>query len=351
MKKKGGLKIKLGAAVAVLIVLAVVLGRGKGAPVLTAAIERGTARSYVEERARTSLPDICKLTMPQPGRVLPITLEEGDAVTRGQVVARLDNADLLDALKEADAVVQAMANVVAASEAQVRASRTRTDYLKWLWEAIDRVYKSQVVSQKMEREARSAYLQAAMDTEATTADSFAWKALDSVSRLLPIYVNRSLKRTVLESPIDGVVLKRYVRDETVLQPGEPLLEIGDLSRLQVTVEVLTEDAARIEAGDEVEIFGETVGESSLRGTVLRVKPSGFTKLSSLGVEQQRVDVVVAFAPGELRRLEKDGRRLGNGYRVRVRIYTASSRSEPAPPSSAAPAPSARSTGSKTAGSG
>lgn len=323
---KVGKKAKWIVAGAVLVVLiAVSMFSGGGAQVLTAQVERGEVFAYVEDRAKTSLPDVVHLTMPQPGRVLPIDLQEGDRVSKGQVVIRLDNADLLDALKESNDMVEAMANAVKAGEAQVKASRTRAEYLKWLWEALDKIYRRQAISEKTAKEARAAFLQAEMDMESDTATTYAWKAMASLTRLFPIYVKRNLKRATVTSPIDGVVLKRFVKDEVVLQPGEPILDIGNLSELQVTVEVLTEEASQIASGDRVEIFGETLGSETLKGKVVRVKPSGFTKLSSLGVEQQRVEVIVAFAPGELERLHQAGRSLGTGFRVRARIYTDSAR--------------------------
>lgn len=279
---------------------------------------------YVEDRGQTSLPQIVHITMPQQGRVLPISLQEGDAVHKGEVLARLEDVDLQDALREAYSIVKAMASTVLSSQAQVKASKARRDYLKWLAEAREGLYAKKAISEQLFREAKTDYLASAMDTEGSEALSYAYAALNSTSKLLPIFINRSLKRTVIESPMEGTVLRRYVWNAKMLQPGEPLLDLGNLAELEVTAPLLTEEAVRVSPGDPVEIFGETIGASPLQGRVLRIKPQGYTKLSSLGVEQQRVDVVIGFEEGELERLRTEGgRTLGLGYRVRVRITTAS----------------------------
>ena len=71
----------------------------------------------------------------------------------------------------------------------------------------------------------------------------------------------------------------------------------------------------------MEIVGPSIGTQPLKGTLKRIEPQGFTKISSLGVEQQRVRVIIGFLPGELKALEDRGRELGADYRVRVRIFT------------------------------
>jgi len=100
-----------------------------------------------------------------------------------------------------------------------------------------------------------------------------------------------------------------------------LLKIGDPDQLEVEVEVLSQDVGRMKKGDPVDIYGPAVGPSGAKGKVERIYPAGFTKVSSLGVEQQRVRVVVRFDQGELAKV-RAAHELGVGYRVRVRIFTA-----------------------------
>jgi HlyD family secretion protein len=134
-------------------------------------------------------------------------------------------------------------------------------------------------------------------------------------------VEHDIELGTITSPVDGVVLARHISDERYLTAGTVLLEIGRLEDLEVEADILTLDVVEAEVGDPVEIYGPAIGPAPARGKVARIYPAGFTKISSLGVEQQRVKVIVEFEPEELTRLRKQ-RDLGVGYRVRVRIITA-----------------------------
>ena len=132
---------------------------------------------------------------------------------------------------------------------------------------------------------------------------------------------RDRERGVICAPVAGVVLHRAVSNWRMLPAGELLLEIGRLEDLEVEAEILSQEAVEIAVGDRVAIHGAALGETPVAGVVETIEPQGFTKISSLGVEQQRVRVIVGFAEGVLAELAGQGRGLGVGYRVRVRIYT------------------------------
>jgi HlyD family secretion protein len=322
-KKKGKTtKIILGGIVVLAILGGIYAEMSKTTPVRTARAATGTIKQYVEERARTTLPHVYHLTMPEQGRVNAITLDAGTVVTQGQIVATLDKADLADAKTESDEMVEAMMNAYNASLAQIKAAQARQDYAKWLWEAQKELYEKAQTSEMEEKKAQKAFLESQVDLESDQSTAYAMKALYAVSKLFPIYINRRLDRADIESPVNGIILKRHVWNRKVLQPGDSLIDIGNLDQLEVTADILTEQAVEIQPGDTVEIYGETIGTKPIRGTVKRVKPQGFTKLSSLGVEQQRVPVIIALNEDDLTDLNKNGRTLGLEYRVHVRIYTA-----------------------------
>ena len=293
----------------------------KGASVRTALTKKGTIQSYVEERGRTSLPHLYHVTMPMQGRVLPIRVEEGDVVRAGDVVVRLENDDWLDATKETVDIISAVGKWVESVEAQVKAAKIRLDYTEWEWKANKQLLKAQTISDKEERESRRRYLDSSVKIEESQAMLNMSRSIPSTVELLPGYVNRNLERTLVKSPVSGTILKRHVWNEKVMTPGDSLLDIGDLGELEITVDVLTEAAVHIQPGDKVEIFGEAVGSDTLTGLVRLVEPEAFTKISSLGVEEQRVTVKIVFSKGTLKVLEQSGRTLGLQYRVRVRIIT------------------------------
>ena len=121
----------------------------------------------------------------------------------------------------------------------------------------------------------------------------------------------------LRAPVSGRILRIAQASEVSVNVGAPLLEIGDLSRLEVVAELLTNDALRAQPGSRVRIerWG---GPTVLEGRVRRVEPGAFTKVSALGVEEQRVNVLI-----ELTSPAQDRQALGDGYRVSVRIVTVS----------------------------
>ena len=116
----------------------------------------------------------------------------------------------------------------------------------------------------------------------------------------------------LLAPVDGVVLKRLRESASVVPVGEPLLEIGDPASLEIVSDLLSTDAVRVSRGNQV-LVDQWGGGHLLQGRVRLVEPSGFMKVSALGVEEQRVNVMIDFAD------DRESANLGDGYRVEVRI--------------------------------
>ncbi|MDV6237772.1 efflux RND transporter periplasmic adaptor subunit [Leptospira ellisii] len=112
------------------------------------------------------------------------------------------------------------------------------------------------------------------------------------------------------SPSNGKVLKILRESEGPVEMGTPLLEVGDTRQLEISAEILTQEAVRIHAGDPVEIEGW--GGGTLNGKIRIVEPSAFTKISSLGVEEQRIRAIVDFDPPS---------EMGEGFRVRCKVTT------------------------------
>jgi HlyD family secretion protein len=130
--------------------------------------------------------------------------------------------------------------------------------------------------------------------------------------LVPAGSSSTSPPIVIRAPVTGVVLKRLRESEAVVPAGEPLLEIGDPGNLEIVSDLLSTDAVKISVGNAVLIDGW--GGDTLEGRVRRIEPSGFTKVSALGVEEQRVNVIVNFDKPTV-----TGNGLGDGYRVEVRI--------------------------------
>jgi len=119
--------------------------------------------------------------------------------------------------------------------------------------------------------------------------------------------------TTVDAPIDGVILKRMRESESIVPAGEPLLEVGDPHRLEIVSDLLSTDAVRVKPGARA-LIEQWGGEQRLDARVRRVEPAGFTKVSALGVEEQRVNVVLDFVDPAAAFAA-----LGDAYRVEVRV--------------------------------
>ena len=284
--------------------------------------ERGALQVTLDEEGETRVHRRFVVSAPVAGRVDRIELEPGNPVVRGRtVVARFSPADPapLDARSRAEA--EATVKAAEAAVGRARAERERAA-------AEDRLAQSElgrtralVEKQVAARQTlESAESQARTAEEVLRAADFAVAGAEyelAVARARLLSGSSAAGETrppiVLLAPIDGVVLKRLRESEAIVPPGEPLLELGDPRQLEVVADFLSTDAVRIHPGDPVRIerWG---GEGELHGRVRRVEPSGFMKVSALGVEEQRVNVIIDFAdPFEA------WKRLGDGYRVEVRV--------------------------------
>jgi HlyD family secretion protein len=311
------------AALAFVGLLLFVALRPSAVPVDLATVERGSLQVTIDEEGETRVRDRFVISAPVAGRVQRTELEPGDPVQRGQtVVASFLPGDPqpLDARTRAEA-----AAALAAAEAalgRARAERERAEAaLAFARSELLRtrpLFEQKIVSQQV-LEAR--------ETDARTAED-ALRAAEFVvataqherdmarARLITPRSSGSSKAgrpIVIASPVDGVVLRRLRESEAVVPAGEPLVELGDPRQLEIVSDLLSTDAVKVQAGQAVWIE-QWGGEKPLRGRVRRVEPSGFMKISALGVEEQRVNVVVDFEdPVEA------WAALGDGYRVEVRV--------------------------------
>jgi HlyD family secretion protein len=117
----------------------------------------------------------------------------------------------------------------------------------------------------------------------------------------------------IKSPLTGKVLTVMQESETMINPGQPIIEVGDPADIEIEAEILSRDAVTIEAGDEV-LIEQWGGAGALKGRVRRVEPAAFTKVSALGVEEQRVIVLI-----DLQAADGKARTLGDRFRVEVRV--------------------------------
>lgn len=313
--------IRIALIVIVLVLLAYWAFRPRPVPADFAAVERGTLQVTVEDEGRTRVRDQFVVSAPVPGRMERIALEPGDPVVAGKtVLARFQPTDpaLLDVRTrgELEARVRAAQSAVGAARADRDRLRGELAFaqseLKRMQTIADAVAQRDIDAAAQQVEALERAVQSA-EFNVQTAQHQVELARASLvqtrggqTAAIPLY-----------SPVSGVVLRRLQESEAVVPTGQPFLEVGDAGEMEIVADLLSSAAVRVQPGQQV-LIEQWGGERSLTGRVRRVEPSGFTKISALGVEEQRVNVIIDFDDSP------DARPgIGDGYRVEVRIIVAS----------------------------
>jgi HlyD family secretion protein len=281
-------------------------------------VERGPMQVTIDEEGETRVRERFVVSAPVSGRLQRIELEPGDTVVRGKtLVARLIPAapPLLD--PRASAELAAAVEAARAAVGEARAERERAAAA--LTRAQSSLRRQQQLadaglSSREDLEVAETTLRSA--EEALRAAEFAVARAErelqaARARLAPSTAGGRPVDVI--APVSGVVLKRLRESEMVVPAGDPLLEIGDPANLEIVADLLSTDAVRVSEGEPV-LIDQWGGSHPLNGRVRRVEPSGFMKVSALGVEEQRVNVIIDLA-------DSDGakRQLGDGYRVEVRV--------------------------------
>jgi HlyD family secretion protein len=285
-----------------------------------ATVSRGPLVVTVEEEGRTRVRDRFVVSAPVTGRVLRIELEPGDRVRRGDVVARVqaEVPALLDARTSAEA--QAAIDVARAELGRARAEEQRAEAaLTQAQRELERTRRLTAGGVVSTQELDVREVEARLAEKAWNAATFAASAASAElqraeARLIPASPRARNGAVAVAAPEDGVVLRRLRESESFVPAGEPLVEIGDPARLEIVVDLLSTDATRIREGARATVQLQTGTEAPFDARVRRIEPSGFTKVSALGVEEQRVNVVL-----ELADQAGEDTVFGDAYRVEVRI--------------------------------
>ncbi|MBT3061082.1 MAG: HlyD family efflux transporter periplasmic adaptor subunit [Candidatus Thiodiazotropha sp.] len=296
----------------------------KPIPVDMLTLEPGEMTVTVDEEGETRVRDVFVLSAPISGRALRIDAEVGDEVLAQQTkVAEIEPTDatLLDPRSEAQAradIRAAEANLVLA-EASVKEARVELDFARSELKRARKLRADAVMSERELEDAERAFRTRQAALETAIANRQARQAeLERARAQLISPTDARVKSddcpcVPIRSPVDGRILKILHKSEGVVAAGEPLVEIGDPTDLEIVADLLSSDAVKVEQGQRV-IIENWGGDKPLEGAVRRVEPFGFTKVSALGIEEQRVNVIIDFtSPKEA------WSRIAHGYQVDVRI--------------------------------
>ncbi len=267
-----------------------------------AVVDRGAVRVDLVDEGRTRMHDVYVVSAPIAGRVLRVEVEPGDAVAADAVVARMTRAaaGFLDSRTD----LQARAATDAAA-AQLRSADAELNLAQTEHRRNEELVAQHLVSAAAVDNSRARLDAARAARDAAQAElARARSALLSPERLEGGSI-------AVRSPVTGSVLRVPQKSETVLPVGSPLLEIGDPSHIEVVAEFLSQDAVRMRPGQRAQI--ENWGGAPLPATVDRIEPVARTKVSALGVEEQRTNVILQFDD------RTAAQPLGHDYRVDARV--------------------------------
>jgi HlyD family secretion protein len=315
-------------------------------------VGRGTLRVTVDEDGKTRIREKYVVSAPLNGRILRISMDPGDEVVAGKTLLTMiepRDPELLDARS----VAQAEARVKAAEAAWRRAgpileaarhaqgqaeadvarkrgaraqnaiSQSELDDAEYLFrqrsEELRSARMAQEIAQFELQQAEAALIRSKPRATEEPPSSNNRAVNGNGSAVDPAPENGSTAENgngwnlPIYSPINGRVLRVFQESAAVVTPGTPLIELGDPADLEVEIDVLSRDAVKIKPGDLV-LLEHWGGSRPLKGQVRVVEPSGFTKISTLGVEEQRVYVIVDLIDPPTER-----RSLGDGFRVEARV--------------------------------
>jgi HlyD family secretion protein len=320
MTRKGWLVTGAVVAAAALLLAWAFAPRPVEVEVAVAAVGRFDAT--IDEDGKTRLRDRYVVSAPLAGTLQRITLREGDPVAAGAVVATLTPAlaPLLDErkLREQRARVEVTQAIVQRVDARIERARIALQQARNDLQRTEQLARQGFVSpNRLESDQLAAE---AARKELDTAQQERRVALHEVeqARAALSAVGAAGARDAvfeLRAPVAGRVLRVLQTSETVVALGTPLLELGDTAQLEIVAELLTTDALKLPPGAPV-VVERWGGPGTLQGRVRRVEPAAFTKISALGVEEQRVRVLIDLTSPATRWAS-----LGDGYRVGVRIVT------------------------------
>jgi len=303
-----------GAALAVLAWLAM---REPVQLVSTATVARGPLEQSFLEEGKTRLKQRYLVTAPVAGRVRRIALQPGDAVRAGEVLAEIDPATstLLDprARAQAQAELRAADSALQAARQRATAARTADLVARQELERQRQLQASGMVSASALDGARARAALAGADLASAQGDTQLAQQRRQTAQATLAEEGRTGAGKVLavRAPVDGMILKRPVESATPVTVGQPLLELGDPSALEIEVEALSTDAVRLRPGLPARVL-RWGGPGTLQAAVTRVEPGGFTKVSALGVEEQRTRVILDFSSPRAQWAA-----LGDAFRVEV----------------------------------
>lgn len=316
---KKWLRILLLVAALGAVVFAVIIAlRPSPIGVEAARVACGTLRVTIDAEGKTRVQDRFAVAAPVTGRLARIGLHRGDQVSRDAVLARIDPLPLapLDPrqIAEARARIAAAEHLRHEADAVVAHARADCEQARREFERAEKLVETGDIARQEFERLRTAEQTCRQQLEAATFKARAVAAEVEVAKAALLAIEQAgqsgqASTVFVRAPVGGRVLRVLEESERVVTAGTPLLELSSHA-LEIVIDVLSVDAVKVQPGASVRIEGWG-GEQPLQARVRLIEPSAFTKVSALGIEEQRVNVIADFVEPTVP--------LGDGYRVEAQI--------------------------------
>ena len=285
-------------------------------------VTQGRFERAIEEEGKTRLRERYLVSSPVSGRLARMDLKQGDAIKLGSTVATLWPADpgLLDARTRAeqDARVGALQAGIIRTQTRVASTQAALNQASIDLQRLTTLTRQGFVAPSQSENAQLTVQLREKEHEAAIQEANAARAeLLQLRAAMQDFNNRSARQGqapyAIKAPVAGRVFKVLQQSESVVSAGTLLVELGDPAQLEVEVALLTEDAAQITPGANVQLL-RWGGTQAVTGTVRQIEPAAFTKVSALGVEEQRVKAIIDIAT-----MPESFINMGDGFKVDVRV--------------------------------
>lgn len=315
----------------------------------TARAIKGDISEFIIEDGKTMLYREYEITSPLNGRIFALKLREGDTVKKGEIIAEIDTftknqelEGLKQKLEEINSMIESV-DINRTKPEDIDSSRLKIEEIELQLKQLEKQkqineinFKQQktnierqkkllgqnVINQSLFEEYENSFKVSEKQLQSILIQEKSLQKNLEISRLTlkklittredneyqrRVYLSQEkqiqaqiriiyddLQRTRIKSPVSGTVLNIYTKDEMAVAAGTRLFKLGDIDSIMVEADILSEEINQVKKGQKVEISGKSLNYKKTFGEVFRIFPSGFTKISSLGVEQQRVKVLIRF---------------------------------------------------------
>ena len=315
MKKK---KIFWGAAIVILCIAGgfIYMSMQGGQVIETVAVEKGEIKQYIENTAVVQTNIKQKVYIEGTGKINSIKVNVGDSVKKGDVLLTMDKGDLELKLKDADSKVKAAkaqvestdesnyANKIEIAQAAVDSAKVTYDTTKRNLDNSKILFESGAISEQELKNAEDSYksseagLKSAnsqlKDAKDGAPDYMREGYIEGVEQavILRDSILREIEKQQVVSGIHGIVIEKLVEENSIGAPGTAAFLLGDVKSLELESNILADDIYNVHVGNEVEVSGKAIGDSKLKGKVIKIAPEAKNITSSLGVNQKRVAVTI-----------------------------------------------------------